>query len=434
MNWVNEDDDNVSPRPQANDGLSQMLATIRRSEINSLLNNNISRQPSHNNNNDNIDQRSTGSATISTGNSAPGRIQDISRSRNSPITVPGTHPYHQATVQRQYEQRVVGDRQSMGSTSYNNHRNQTFDICRSTGGYHHHQQQTCVRDDNNDNHHQQQQKQQQPTMNPLLRMMEERMAAQAQQQQQEQATNSSSDHQTAQLVRNTITTTAIPQQQHQPQLPSMTNQEKVRQISKWNATKHPQQITRFNGFGDSSRSIVSVSSCGSGSTGRGSSSSSRGGRQGRSSSRGKKRSSTATYYEQHQLQRRRRQTNNSIRTVGEGAMRHSFNSSSPRGLDRTSVSLSEVDRLRIANPNRLVQQHQQQYNFTTAAATAASALGSVSNPHQSTSQEDMNKLQAETLAKLRKRNLDLQSQDSLQSMGSRTLSMASSNSSTNKMG
>ena len=45
----------------------------------------------------------------------------------------------------------------------------------------------------------------------------------------------------------------------------------------------------------------------------------------------------------------------------------------------------------------------------------------------------MNKLQAETLAKLKKRNVNLQSQDSLASLGSRTLSMASSNSSTNKM-
>jgi len=436
MKWANDDDDNVlppppPPPPQANDRLSQMLAHIRSAP----------QHRTHNNNNNHsmmTPQYNTPAfaTTNYTGNSAPGRIQDMRRSRNSLSTVSEIHPYHQATAthyrrrqqqqQSQHEQQVVGDRQSnMGTTNYNNHRNQTFDL-----GYQNQQQQwppSCngIGDGNNN---QQQQQQQQPTMNPLLRMMEERMAAQDQQQRQ-QATNndiggSNHSQQPAQVGGNTTTTTAIPQHnQHQPPPPPMTNQEKVRQISNWNSINHPQQITRFNGLGDKS-STGSFSSGGSGSTGRGSS----------SSSRGKKRSSTATYYDQHQLQRRRQ--TNSMRTVGESAMlRHSFNSSSPRGLDRTSVSLSEVDRLRIANhSNHVVQHHQQQYNFTTAAAaTAASALGSVSNPHQSTSQEDMNKLQAETLAKLKKRNVNLQSQDSLQSLGSRTLSMASSNSSTNKM-
>ena len=46
--------------------------------------------------------------------------------------------------QSQHEQQVVGDRQStMGTTNYNNHRNQTFELSRSmvTGGYQNQQQQ-----------------------------------------------------------------------------------------------------------------------------------------------------------------------------------------------------------------------------------------------------------------------------------------------------
>ena len=425
MNWVNDDDDNVSPPPpQANDGLSQMLATIRKSEINSLLNNNIISQR----NNNRIHNTAFATNTGYTGNSAPGRMQDLRRSRNS-LTVPDevVHPYHQATTVQRSQQRQH-QRQSAGNSASatNQRRNQSFDLSRGEG--YQQQLQTSFRDSNNiDN------TSQRHPMNPLLRMMEERMAAQQQQQQQQQQQSANTDsnrnrQESVQVLNTTTATSTATQQQHQPS-PPMTNQEKVRQISKWNATKHPQQITRFNGFGESSRSIVSVSSCGSGSTARGSRSSSRGGRSSSSSSRGKKRSPTAIYYEQHQLQRRRRQTN-SIRTDGEGAMRHSFNSSSPRGLDRTSVSLSEVDRLRIANSS---QHHQQQYNLTTTATNAASAFGSGTNPYQSTSQEDLNKLQAEALARLQKRNLDFESKDSLQSLGSRTLSMASSNSSTNKM-